>query len=104
VVIGGTADVLLGLRHGLRHASARQETPDGGSRFTRARLDGWLRRMTALSVVARTGRGISPAYADIIPAGGAILLTLLETWGLGAFHTTRRNILDAFLLRSLSQQ
>jgi exopolyphosphatase/pppGpp-phosphohydrolase len=43
--------------------------------------------------------GVPEDRADIVVAGGAILLSLLDTWSLDEFYTSRRNILDGLLAR-----
>jgi exopolyphosphatase/pppGpp-phosphohydrolase len=39
--------------------------------------------------------------ADVIVAGGAVLLVVLEGLGLGRFWVSERNILDGFMERAL---
>jgi exopolyphosphatase/guanosine-5'-triphosphate,3'-diphosphate pyrophosphatase len=97
VVIGGTASVLASLRHGSLEGNSLTDAVTD-----RPWLENWLLRMGGLKVRDRAATGIAPDYADIIVAGGAILLTILGAWQLGYFYVSERNILDTFLERSLN--
>jgi exopolyphosphatase/guanosine-5'-triphosphate,3'-diphosphate pyrophosphatase len=97
VVIGGTATVLAPLRQGSVVSNNSNGTPTDS-----AWLENWLLRMGGLKVRDRAATGVPHDYADIAVAGGSILLTLLSAWQLSHFYVSERNILDAFLERSLN--
>ena len=99
VVIGGTATVL---------AAARHNSLDGDSWTDaiadRGWLGDWLERVAVLSRKGREGAGVPAAYTDIIVGGGAILLVLLDAWGLGHFYVSERNILDGYIARNMPKR
>jgi exopolyphosphatase / guanosine-5'-triphosphate,3'-diphosphate pyrophosphatase len=97
VVIGGTATVLASLRH-----SSQADDNSAGAVSNRDQLENWLLRIAQLKVRDRAATGIAPEYADIIVAGGVILLTILNAWQLNQFYISERNILDTYLERSLN--
>lgn len=95
VVIGGTADVLANISS---YASGALY-PNQDALIDKNWLHEWLESISGLDLSERVAEGVPENRADIIVAGGAILLTLLDTWGLDEFYTSRRNILDGFLVR-----
>ncbi len=97
VVIGGTASVLAGLGQGSLHAGSRLDAIT-----ERSWLENWLLRIAGLEVRERAAAGVPHDRADIIVAGGAILLTILNAWQLDRFYISERNILDGFIERSLN--
>ena len=92
VVLGGTADVLASISS---YASGALY-PTQDALIDRNWLREWLEGSSGLDLAERAAEGIPEDRADIIIAGGAILLSLLDTWGLDEFYTSRRNILDGF--------
>ena len=100
VVIGGTADVLLQLP-GLPGKPLETES-GAGTLFERAWLARWLDGVSALDQDGRVALGVPADRADVIVAGGAILLAILHTSGLDRFDISLRNILDGFLAQRLS--
>jgi exopolyphosphatase/guanosine-5'-triphosphate,3'-diphosphate pyrophosphatase len=97
VVIGGTASVLAAMyRHNSDAASS-----EGDLIIDAAWLDTQLKDMSLLDQAGRVAIGVPPDRADIIVAGAAILLTLLQAWGLTRFYASERNILDGYLQKNL---
>jgi exopolyphosphatase / guanosine-5'-triphosphate,3'-diphosphate pyrophosphatase len=95
VVIGGTADVLASLSS---YASgALYATQD--SLIDKNWLQEWLDTISGLTLSERAAEGVPEDRTDVIVAGGAILLSLLDAWDLNEFYTSRRNILDGLLAR-----
>ncbi len=97
VVIGGTAEVLEQVRHTHRAHPASDAHSD--EPVTRTWLMQWMGRMSGADMKERVARGVPPDRADVIVAGAAILLSVLDAWGLRHFYTSRRNILDGFLIK-----
>jgi len=95
IVIGGTADVLTSISS---YASGVLY-PTQDALIDRNWLQEWLESISGLDLSERVADGVPKDRADIIVAGGAILLSLLDTWGLDEFYTSRRNILDGLLAR-----
>ncbi len=95
VVIGGTADVLASVSS---YASGALY-PTQDALIDRNWLHEWLESMSGLDLPERAAEGVPEDRADIIVAGGAMLLSLLDTWDLNEFYTSRRNILDGLLVR-----
>jgi exopolyphosphatase/guanosine-5'-triphosphate,3'-diphosphate pyrophosphatase len=93
VVIGGTADVLAAISS---HASGALYT-NQDALIDRNWLHEWLERISSLDLVERAAEGVPEDRADLIVAGCAILLSLLDIWCLDEFYTSRRNILDGLL-------
>jgi exopolyphosphatase/pppGpp-phosphohydrolase len=95
VVIGGTAEVLDHLR-----ARGNLETPPSESvPITRTWLAEWAGHLSGAELKERVALGVPPDRADVISAGAAILLAVLDTWGLRQCYVSHRNILDGFLIR-----
>jgi exopolyphosphatase/guanosine-5'-triphosphate,3'-diphosphate pyrophosphatase len=92
IVIGGTAEVLAGVYNA-------QEGTDSAERVLIERdwLARWLSRMALVGQEGRVAQGVPADRADVIVAGGVILLSLLEAWGLRQFSVSKRNILDGFI-------
>lgn len=92
VVIGGTAEVLAGVYNA-------QEGTDPAEKVLIERdwLARWLSRMALVGQDGRVAHGVPADRADVIVAGGVILLSLLEMWGLQQFYVSKRNILDGFI-------
>jgi exopolyphosphatase/pppGpp-phosphohydrolase len=63
-------------------------------------LDNWLRSIAPSTLDGRIAAGVPHDRADVILAGGAILLAILDVWGLRRFYVSQRNILDGFIERS----
>jgi len=100
VVIGGTASVLAAL-----HRRTSGDGPHEGDLIIDAAwLDTQLKDMSLLDQAGRIAMGVPPDRADIIVAGSAILLTLLQAWGLTRFHASERNILDGYLQKTLDKK
>lgn len=98
VVIGGTASVLAALYKDASHGESH-----GGEDvlIDVTWLDGQLKEMSLLGAEGRVAMGVPPNRADIIVAGVAILLTLLNAWGLTQCYVSERNILDGYLQNNL---
>ncbi len=90
VVIGGTASVLAAVR-GLDG----QDSP-----FERGWLMQFVDRMSVTGLDERVMLGVPHDRADVIVAGGAILLALLDAWGLKQCYASQRTILDGFIAGS----
>ena len=93
IVIGGTADVLADISS----YGSGSLYPTHDSLIDRNWLQEWLEGISGLNLAERATQGVPQDRADIIVAGGAILLSLLQVWGLEEFYTSRRNILDGFI-------
>jgi exopolyphosphatase/guanosine-5'-triphosphate,3'-diphosphate pyrophosphatase len=93
VAIGGTAEVLMSV-----YATLERGEPDPHTPLDRDWLGGRLMRLAALDHEGRVDMGVPEDKADIAAAGGAILLVLLDAWGLQKFHVSQRSILDGYLL------
>lgn len=93
VVIGGTASVFAGVYAHLEGERLPDSTP-----LNRDWLASVFMRVAALPQERRAELGVPPDLSDIAPAGAAILLVLLDTWGLRQFSLSERNILDGYLL------
>ena len=93
IVIGGTASVLATLYR----RSMGNELGDGETPITAAWLDRQLKDLSLLDQEGRVASGVPADRADVIVAGGAILLTLLHAWGLAECRASERNILDGYL-------
>ena len=95
VVIGGTADVLASVSS---YATGElYGTQD--ALIEKAWLQEWLEQMAGMDIQERAAEGVPEDRADVIVAGGVILLSILDAWGLDEFYTSRRNILDGLLAR-----
>ncbi len=93
VVIGGTASVLANL---LRNAP--DETGNSSNLLLNITwMDAQLKSLSLFDLAGRTGAGVPPDRADIVVAGVAILLTILQAWGLPECYSSDRNILDGYL-------
>ncbi|HKP54113.1 MAG TPA: hypothetical protein VJ183_15860 [Chloroflexia bacterium] len=97
VVIGGTASVLARLYQRISDG----ESYKGELLIDATWLDKQLKDMSLLSADERVAMGVPPDRADVIVAGAAILLTLLQAWGLSQFYASERNILDGYLQKNL---
>ncbi len=93
IVIGGTASVLASVRQA---QEADSSTVD--ARIERDWLARWVSRMALLPKEGRAAHGVPADRADVIVAGGVVLLSLLEAWGIQQFSVSDRNILDGFLM------
>ena len=104
VVIGGTADVLEQVRHTHTHTHHAHPASDAHSDepVTRTWLMQWMGRMSGADMKERVARGVPPDRADVKVAGAALLLSVLDAWGLRRFYTSKRNILDGFLIKMSS--
>jgi exopolyphosphatase/guanosine-5'-triphosphate,3'-diphosphate pyrophosphatase len=87
VVIGGTASVLKAVRG----------SEGEGEPIERTWLVKWLEEASAGDLSDRVALGVPADRADVIAAGGAILLAVLKMWDLEQFYVSQRNILDGFL-------
>ena len=92
VVIGGTASVLAKL-----HTAEKEGAPHIEAGW----LDAQLKELSLLDSAGRIAMGVPADRADIIVAGSAILLTILNIWGIAHFYTSESNILDGYLQKSL---
>ncbi len=97
VVIGGTASVLAAMYRRISGDGSHE----GDLIIDATWLDTQLKDMSLLDQAGRVARGVPPDRADIIVAGAAILLTLLQAWGLTRFYASERNILDGYLQKNL---
>ena len=93
VVIGGTAEVLMSV-----YATLEGREPEAHAKFERDWLARNVVRLAALDHAGRVEMGVPKEKADIAAAGGAILLVLLDAWGLQHFYVSERGILDGYLL------
>jgi exopolyphosphatase/guanosine-5'-triphosphate,3'-diphosphate pyrophosphatase len=93
IIIGGTAQVLMNVYDTLEGSK-----PDAVTSFERDWLARNVVRLAALDHAGRVEKGVPESKADIAVAGGAILLVLLDAWGLQKFYVSERSILDGYLL------
>jgi exopolyphosphatase / guanosine-5'-triphosphate,3'-diphosphate pyrophosphatase len=99
IVIGGTASVLAAVRPDLVEVRGGVSAP-----VERGWLARWLESIAPLDIEGRAAAGVPRDRADVIVAGGAILLAALDAWGLRRFYAGRRTILDGFLERIVHGQ
>jgi len=92
IVIGGTADVLASISSYL----SGELNSSQDALIDRNWLQEWLESISGLDLYERAAEGVPEDRADIIVAGAAMLLSLLDAWDLNEFYTSRRNILDGF--------
>jgi exopolyphosphatase/guanosine-5'-triphosphate,3'-diphosphate pyrophosphatase len=97
VVIGGTASVLAALYKGAKSSASQGEDVLIDVTW----LDEQLKEMSLLGVEGRVALGVPADRADIIVAGVAILLTILNIWGVMQCYVSERNILDGYLQYNL---
>jgi exopolyphosphatase/guanosine-5'-triphosphate,3'-diphosphate pyrophosphatase len=70
-----------------------------GHRLSRARAREQLERLSAMSVAERRGLPrMEPERAPVIVAGAAILVAVLDAYGLGEIEVSTRDILDGIAL------
>lgn len=93
IVIGGTASVFANL---YRRTTGNELGAEDTS-ITALWLDKQLKDLSLLDLEGRVALGVPSDRADVIVAGGAILLTLLQAWGLAECYASERNILDGYL-------
>jgi len=96
VVIGGTASVLKALQHATSGGLVAEDAP-----LDVVWLDRRLKEMSVVGSEARAAMGVPADRADIIVAGAAILLVMLQLFGPTHFHVSERNILDGYLQKNL---
>lgn len=96
VVIGGTAGVLAEM-----YQAWSGQDNGAPPLIDRTWLENWVQQIAALDLHERALSGVPLPLTDIVVAGGVILLTLLDTWNLGQFYVSERNILDGFIERSI---
>lgn len=93
IVIGGTASTLLEILW----SAADDDFGEGDLLINRGWLAGKLEWFSGMEASERIRAGVPASRADVIVGGGAILLALLDAWGLHEFYASQRNILDGFL-------
>lgn len=96
VAIGGTATVLSVIYQ----AQNPSDNAPYKAVIERDWLARWVPRMSLQAKEGRIAQGVPANRADIIVAGGVILLSLLEAWGLQQFSISEHNILDGFIAQS----
>lgn len=99
VAVGGTATSLAAMHHQLERYDAERVH---GTRLSRRWLAEQLAELARLDVPARARiRGLEPGRADIIPAGTAILLALLERLGAASLLISDRGLRHGLLLEAV---
>lgn len=90
VGVAGTVTSLYTLRHGIEpYDSARVH----GGVLGRAELEALVERLCSLPLAGRrTLRGLEPKRADVIPAGGLILLEAVRALGLEQLRVSDRGL------------
>lgn len=93
IVIGGTAAVFAALRS----KTAGDGALAGDTLIDGMWLDLQLKKLSLIDVAGRVAMGVPEDRADVIVAGAAILLIVLQAWGLTECYASERNILDGYI-------
>jgi exopolyphosphatase/guanosine-5'-triphosphate,3'-diphosphate pyrophosphatase len=98
VILGGAGDVLAHMRLQANAQRLARGTPIEGAGFSRAWLETAADQLRRMDAEERPQvPGVPPDRADIIAAGAAILLAILQAWDLSEILVTERNILDGLV-------